>query len=337
MLGLISIAICHGQVVPEIIQRGNIVDTALFDACHASTLEELFDGRIMAAWFGGAYEGHPELCIYTAIFSDGRWDLPKITAIGYAKDGSRQACWNPVLFKSKAGKLYLFYKVGPNPREWLGMMKFSTDDGITWSEAKTLPAGFYGPIRSRPLQFSDSSIICPSSTEHEDGSWQVHLERTDGDFFFWKRIEPDAGNSFDVIQPVLVQAKNDSIQMLCRSKQNCIVSSWSGDQGYTWDSLRCSSIPNPNAAVDAISLINGGFLLVYNPTLAGSEWWEGRNELRLAWSENGINWIDILVLEKHNKGEYSYPALLQTKAGNVHLSYTLNRKNIHHVVIRFRE
>ena len=34
------------------------------------------------------------------------------------------------------GPLVLFYKVGPSPREWWGMMMTSSDAGTTWSTPK---------------------------------------------------------------------------------------------------------------------------------------------------------------------------------------------------------
>ena len=42
-------------------------DNKPFDSAHASTLLELKDGGILAAWFGGAWEKNPDVAIWTAI------------------------------------------------------------------------------------------------------------------------------------------------------------------------------------------------------------------------------------------------------------------------------
>lgn len=51
-------------------------------------------------------------------------------------------------------------------------------------------------------------------------------------------------------------------------------------------------------------------------------------------STDGKNWQDIYTLENHDKGEYSYPAIIQDKSGNIHLSYTAERKKITYAEIR---
>ncbi len=51
-------------------------DTAAFKACHASTVVLLPGNKLMAAWFGGAYEGSPDVCIWTSIKEDSSWARP---------------------------------------------------------------------------------------------------------------------------------------------------------------------------------------------------------------------------------------------------------------------
>ncbi len=54
--------------------------------------------------------------------------------------------------------------------------------------------------------------------------------------------------------------------------------------------------------------------------------------LNVAVSENGRDWSAALVLER-SKGEYSYPAVIQTDDGLVHITYTWQRRRVRHVVL----
>ncbi|ARS40061.1 sialidase [Sphingobacteriaceae bacterium GW460-11-11-14-LB5] len=318
----------------EIIQSTTIFEKAPFEACHASTLVDLGKGKIMAAWFGGKHEGSKDVVIWSSIKTVTQWSQPIEIANGIINDTSRFACWNPVLFKTKNGTLFLHYKVGTNPRTWWAEYKTSVNDGKTWSKAQKLPKGFLGPIKNKPLQLSNGTILYPSSTESlDEKTWAIHIEKSDGKGKNWKKIEINC-DTFGVIQPSILTYPKGRLQLLCRSRQNVIVESWSEDNGESWSKLTATTLPNPNSGSDAVTLIDGRQLLVYNPLTAGKNWWEGRSILKLAISTDGKNWQDIYTLENHDKGEYSYPAIIQDKSGNIHLSYTAERKKITYAEIR---
>ena len=71
---------------------------------------------------------------------------------------------------------------------------------------------------------------------------------------------------------------------------------------------------------------DGRALVVYNHTS------RGRSPLNMAVSSDGKTWKAALVLEDQ-PGEYSYPAVIQTADGLVHVTYTWKRQRIKHVVI----
>ena len=98
---------------------------------HASTIAEI-EGGIVTAWFGGADEGAYDVVIWISRNEGDGWSAPKPAANGIDEAKRIQyPCWNPVLFKQSNGTLLLFYKVGPNPRAWWGMLQKSKDDGLT--------------------------------------------------------------------------------------------------------------------------------------------------------------------------------------------------------------
>ena len=121
-----------------------------------------------------------------------------------------------------------------------------------------------------------------------------------------------------------------------RSKNERIIEAYSKDQGRTWTELSESELPNNNSGIEALTLADGRHLLLYNH-LGGrkdrQDGWGRRNLLNLAISEDGKEWKAVAFIEKEEKGEFSYPAMIQTSDGLVHLTYTWNREKVKHVVI----
>ena len=300
-------------------------------ACHASTLAETPEG-LVAAWFGGKEEGASDVDIWLSRKTEGRWSQPVDVASGKEADGTRYPCWNPVLFQIRGGNLLLFYKAGPNPREWWGMLKKSPDGGKTWGLAKRLPKGILGPIKDKPVLLSNGNLLCGSS--EEPGGWRVHMEWTPDFGKTWQRT-PDLNDPQKVmaIQPTILRHADGRLQILCRTKSKRIYQSWSKDLGKTWSPLAPTELPNPNSGIDAVTLKDGRQLLVYNPTEAH------RVPLSVAISGDGEHWQRLFDLEAltnskaANREEFSYPAAIQTSDGLVHVTYTWNRLKIKHVVI----
>ena len=306
-----------------------------FKECHASTIVEVEKNRFLIAAFGGSREGNRDVSIWLSKNHDNNWLKPKMIDTGISSDGRDYPCWNPVLFKSRSGKLTLFYKVGPSPREWWGMYKTSSDNGKNWSSSTRLPNGILGPIKNKPIQLENGTIISPSSTEikNEEGlSWKIHVEMSDDDGANWKKIPIDQKTKFDVIQPSLLIHNEGRLQLLCRSRNNSLMQAYSNDYGMKWGKVTRTKLPNPNSGTDAITLKNGYHLLVYNPLKNGGD---DRKKLSVAVSKNGIDWEDQIILEEKKGFEFSYPAVIESSDGKIHISYTYDRKNIKHVILTY--
>lgn len=321
----------------KVLKKELIVTSPSFASCHASSLVALPGNRILATWFAGTHESHPDVSIQTSRLEKGVWSSPVTVADGIINDSLRYPTWNPVLYQTSANKLALFYKVGPNPRTWWGEVKYSYDNGTTWSAPEKLPDGFLGPIKNKPVLLNNGQILYPSSTESEDEkTWSIHLETTDTLLQNWSKINID-NDTFGAIQPSILFYPGHRLQLLARSRQNYILESWSTDNGKTWSKLAKTELPNPNSGSDAVTLSNGWQLLVYNPMPAGKDWWNGRNKLSVALSKDGKTWTTNLQLEDQPDGEFSYPAVIQTGDGLVHITYTANRKNIQYVQLQLSE
>ena len=326
---LLAVSLASVAEAPSPILSSELIgERAPFRSAHASTIVETRDG-LVAAWFGGTEEGNPDVGIWVSRRGEGGWSAPVEVANGRQADGTRYPCWNPVLFQPSKGPLLLFYKVGPSPREWWGLARTSTDEGRSWSDAIRLPDGILGPIRAKPVELPGGDLLAGSSTE--DTGWVVHVERwTPGDLASpaaWRKSGPlNDAKEFEAIQPTILVHSPTRLQALCRSRQKVVTELWSEDGGATWGRMTATALPNPSAGIDALRLADGRFLLVYNPTASG------RDRLEIAVSADGKAWRRGVVLED-SPGEYSYPAIIQSRDGRVHVTYTWKRERIKHVVV----
>jgi predicted neuraminidase len=317
---------------PGVVISEFIYETAPFPECHASTIVES-QGRLVAAWFGGTREKHPDVGIWVARHEGGKWTTPVEVANGVESPSKRYPTWNPVLHQLSKGELLLFYKVGPSPDTWWGMVMRSTDGGKTWSKPERLPNDIAGPIKNKAVELANGELLCPSSTE--DNGWRVHFERTRDGGKTWQRTPSinlgNDGKEFGVIQPTVFFHPGNRLQTLMRNRQGNIVESWSNDNGKTWSPLAETALPNPNSGIDGVTLKDGRHLLVYNHTIRSGM---RRGALHVAVSVDGKIWQAALALENTKpQDEFSYPAVIQTRDGKVHITYTWNRKKVKHVVL----
>lgn len=313
------------NIVVSILETDLIYQSEPYPSCHASTILDTGEG-LLAAWFGGSFEKHPDVCIYAAFYKNGKWEKPFLVADGIENKLIRNPCWNPVLFKRDNGDIILYYKIGASPTKWYGAYKISNDNGKTWSKELRIPGNLLGPIKNKPVKAPDGGILYPTSIEDDQG-WKIHMEHSNQDLSEWKKIEIDNGE-FNAIQPSVLFYKDGRLQVLCRSRNQKIVESWSYDGGKTWSKVQATSLPNNNSGTDAVTLADGETqLLIYNPIT------RGRNKLALAVSIDGKIWKDIVVLEDQEKGEFSYPAIIQRQDGKVCITYTYNRKQIKYAIL----
>ena len=293
---------------------------------HASTIAETPQG-LVAAWFGGSEEGAPDVGIWMSRQEGFAWSPPEEVANGASpKERRRYPCWNPVLFARGAEDLLLFYRVGPSPSTWWSYVRLSRDGGKTWIREKRLPDSFLGPIKNKPIDLPNNVLLSGSS--REDAGWRVHLEWTENPFGQWFTSGPlNSSFALPAIQPTLLAYDVERLQLLCRTKRGYIAESWSTNGAVDWSSLRRTVLPNPNSGIDAVRLAAGQTVLAYNHTA------KGRGVLNLATSETGELWQAACELENKPGSEFSYPAIIQTMDGMIHVTYTWERKKIKHVVI----
>lgn len=317
------------DAAPVVLKTEFIYETAPFPSCHASTIAELPAGGLVTAWFGGTAEKNPDVGIWVARQEKGKWTAPVEVANGVQPAGKRHPTWNPVLFQPKTGPLLLFYKVGPSPQTWWGELRSSADGGKTWSAARRLPDGILGPIKNKPVQLPNGDLLSPTSSETDEkpSKWAVHFERSTDLGATWTRTPAlHDGLAISAIQPSILLLGGEKLLALGRTRQGKVFQIGSDDAGKSWGAISLTTLPNPSSGTDAVTLKDGRHLLIYNHTA------KGRSPLNLAVSKDGKTWQAALVLESE-PGEYSYPAIIQTRDGLVHATWTWKRQKVRHAVI----
>jgi predicted neuraminidase len=226
------------------------------------------------------------------------------------------------------------------------MMKTSSDGGLTWSDAIKLGGtddpDLLGPVKNKPVQLEDGSILAGSSREND--GWIMHVERSTDNGATWtftSQIENEASSG--AIQPSILTYPDGHLQIVARDRDGTnVISSTSTDNGLSWTPTEYLVIPNNNSGLDGVTLKDGRQLLVYNHSIraggtsvgpeSGSK---GRHILNVSVSQNGYDWDAVMVLDSPEKddGQFIYPAVIQTSDGLVHITYTYHREKVKHVVI----
>ena len=352
---LIASVVCVLLCVPAAMAQSKPVGefifqpgSAPFPECHASTIVALKNGELMAAWFGGTKEGAPDVAIWGSRNVDGKWSAP--VELERVKG---MPSWNPVLFHTKDGRLWLYYKVGQSPSQWAAGRMYSEDEGKTWSKDERLPAGLLGPIRAKPLVLEDGTIVSGSSVEAY-GTWAVWIERSTDNGKTWAKIGPitisreaDAAATpaadppkdapgwaaykgprkyVGIIQPSVISLGGKHLRLYARSRTlaSKVVVADSMDNGVTWTQGRYIDVPQNNSGLDVVRLKDGREVMIFNNTTVG------RTPLNLAVSTDGEHFRVFATLED-TVGQYSYPAIIQGPNGALEMTYTWHRTSIKYV------
>ena len=306
---------------------------------------EIAEGKYCAIWTGGRGAGknnmnmRENVGLWLSIYEGNRWSEPK-EIVG----APRSVCWTPVLCKNALGELLLFYRIGPDPRQLVSLLKRS-NDGLHWSKEEILPAGIVGPTKNRPLILK-GTILSPSSVEvggpqdvYKATACWIEISNDNGNH--WKKVGPLelADRKFGVIEPALFYDMQGNLRILCRDRAHRIGEKgyiWmalSEDTGLHWSEFKRTDLPNPDSGIDVVDLGMGKLILIYNHSHTK------RDPLNLAVSlDGGDTWSEPFILSSSGEA----PSGMLSSDGLVHITYALtsgnnSQRRIKHAVINPKE
>ncbi len=176
--------------------------------------------------------------------------------------------------------------------------------------------------RIKPLLLDSARILLPLYSDGLNFSL-IAISENDGDT--WHPSLPIVSRGG--VQPALVKNKNGHITAYMRNNgdaPNLVQASESSDKGESWSAAVKTTIPNSGSSIELLTLKNGDWAFI------GNDVDEGRYRLCLYLSKNeGKTWNKKSLLENEptGKGSFSYPALIQTNDGLLHITYSYQIEN----------
>lgn len=295
-------------------------------AYHCSTIAEAGNGDLLCLWYGGSFESADDQTLFLARRVKGQrtWEKPEALI-----RGPKPLPGNGVIFVDGEKRIWIVWSrmesVRPIGRgqgwnECRLMFRTSGDHGKTWTaDSEFLEAGIRGVPRNPPVRRSNGDLVLP--VEGTDG-------KVEGSTFLigsalgtqWRKGGFTAGGS----QPAVIERKDGSLFALMR-KAPQLTQIESTDGGETWSDAKSSTLRNPDAGITMTKLASGNLVVIFNDSD------RMRTPLSIARSiDEGRSWETPLQLES-NPGEYSYPCVIQTADGQIHVTYTYRRYSIKHV------
>ncbi len=303
--------------------------TEKYPSCHASTIAELPDGSLMVAWYAGSEEGAKDVAVLMSRrdADSSEWSEPVVLA-----DTPEKPEGNPVLWVTPENQLRLYYMTMEGDGWETCQMKaiHSDDGGRTWKAPVLLEPELGFMLRNKPIVLMNGDIILPI---YDERIWASLFWISSDKGQTWQKTEnllSEPGN----IQPTVIQRADGSLFSLMRTgrRGGRLWQATSGDNGQTWTTPVQSQLRNPNAACDMVKLTNGLVVLVFNDTK------QGRANLNVAISKDeGKTWQANYFLENESQKEFSYPAIIQTRDGKIHITYTYLRTHIKHVILTSKD
>jgi predicted neuraminidase len=325
----------------------------IFPSSHAANLLQLKNGDLLCVWFSGVWEGDSGVGIVLSRKPKGSdvWTKPQLID---KKDG--ESYQNPVVFEDSEGKIHIFHTTqgaGAGEANSKVLEVTSNDHGFTWSTPKVLFEKGGSFTRHPLLVLQDGTWLLPMTYVTSKGIG----EGAETNYSAMK-LSHDRGrtwtecvvqDSLARVQPTVVDVGSNLVSFFRDRASDWIYRSTSSD-GCHWSKPEPTVLPNNNASVQSFRLKNGHIVMVFDNSHAnrsGSKPVQGlRKPLSIALSvDEGKSWSFVRDIEQGRPGygaeeqrpktpgreEYSYPTVMQTDDGKIHVAFTFRRQTIKEV------
>ena len=311
------------------------------------------DGKqIFVAWYTGGKGEGPGNFVTLALSLDYGKTWKNDQLVIYPKVPSTRF-FDPVLWRDKNGKIWLFYAVSLNNKHW-DLKEGVNALPISWNGSKIVHGEpkliSYGVMMNKPVYVRQKDfVLFPVSV------WQLGHDHSgepgyikDGTFirqFIYKKkkeninsteaysfftVLPDSMRTYDEHQIVQTSEKGDFLGFIRTMKG--IYYTRSSDYGKTWTNLEPFTATGPTTPSRFYigRLKSGNLLLILNNS-------KTRNHLTAFLSKDGgKTWPHSLLID--SRANVSYPDVEQTNDGTIHLTHDRDRSGDKDILyIRFTE
>lgn len=339
---------------------------------HASNLLELENGDLLCTWFAGSMEGSSDISVYLSRrdSSTGVWSDAVKMSQDSTRSEQNPVLFN---MKGNELWLFYTAQILTDQGTALIRVRKSKDQGVTWSSEENLFAEQGIFVRQRPVMNTEGSIIVPiwfSNMKEAFGLDYSALKISTDDGMSWKTVEvPDSfgcvhmnimedgkeaffrsrksdyiyrstsdgnGVQWSKPQPMSLPNNNSSIQARSISDGRILI---------IFNDIRAEGRSSESSVPPWVS-DKEAFLSMCDITERSAIWGVPRNPLVIASStDGGMTWSREITVEsdatlrsKHDEkgsfiGDYSYPSILQTRDGRLHITYSYLRDYIKHVIL----
>lgn len=168
--------------------------------------------------------------------------------------------------------------------------------------------------RCKPTRLRSGRILLPLYSD----TYSISIMAiSDNEGETWYASQPLIG--FGNIQPAVLERKDGTLVAYMRENglTDFVRVCESKDGGLHWGDVTSSTLLNPGSGLDGVVLANGHWVLIYNDAK------QGRNRLAVSLStDEGKTWQYTKHLENAESGSYHYPAIIQSKSGEIHAVYS---------------
>mmetsp|Transcript_37344 Transcript_37344/g.95466 ORF Transcript_37344/g.95466 Transcript_37344/m.95466 type:complete len:324 (+) Transcript_37344:562-1533(+) len=271
------------------------------------------------------------------------WSTPRIAAVQPGR-----SLQNPVwLWDESADTIHLMYtsQRGKNQGTAAVQVSNSTDGGRRWSLPQVVFATPGAFLKNAPIKGLDGEWLLPmyytpKGIGNIPSQWSDMRHSQDGGAT-WSPGIVMTGKGLGLVQPTVVRLADNAtgeptrelVAFFRSRKRDRVWRARSYDEGRTWTQPKRTPLPNPNKSVQAVTLQSGAIALVFNNN-RGKGFGKTRGHIYRDSKQypvsvglsfdGGRTWPYVRDLQEQFdiRLEFSYPSVVQTSDGSIHITYT---------------